>query len=244
MYGTVARIGIVIPCVNTTMEPEFHRLAQSVSGVTIHSARVHTPATGDNELTAEGLFEMERQAIDTVVPELAHAKMNLIVYGCTSGSFIGGPEWNEEILRRMTQRSGAPATTTSTAVVTALHSLGARRIALGTPYDEAITSAAQRFLEGHGFEVVKAVALNCLPQLREANSALAHKLATQADHPEADCIFISCTQFPTLMAIQDLETDRKKTIVSSNVASFWHACQLLGLRAPRGPFGELLRQAS
>ncbi len=239
MYGWRARIGISVPCVNTTTEPEFNYLAANVPGISIHCSRMHLDV-GD-VLTKQDLLDMHAKAIEKAIPELGHAPVNLIVYACTSGSFAGGSEWDQEIIDTIQQETGIPATTTSTAVLHALHTLGIQRIALGTPYNEEITMLGKNFLENEGFKVVNSIALDNLDRILAGDRpSLAYELGRKVDTKEAECVFISCTQFPTMDVVSELEADLGKPVVTANLASFWHALQLLSIKASLPDYGVLL----
>ena len=239
MYGWRARIGISVPCVNTTTEPEFNYLAVNIPGISIHSARMHLHV-GDI-LTKQDLLDMHAKAIDKAIPELGHAQVNLIVYACTSGSFAGGAKWDQEIIDRIHKETGIPATTTTTAVLQALHTLGIQRIALGTPYNEEITKLGKDFLEDEGFEVVNSIALDNLDRILAGDRpSLAYELGRKVDTKEAECVFISCTQFPTIDVVSELEADLGKPVVTANLASFWHALQLLSIKVSLSGYGVLL----
>ena len=241
MYGWRARIGISVPCLNTTTEPEFNLLAANIPGISIHSARMHL-GMGD-VLTKQDLLDMHAIAIKEAIPELGHARVDLIVYACTSGSFAGGSEWDQEIIDAIQQETSIPATTTSTAVLQALQTLGIQRVALGTPYNEDITALGKKFLEDEGFEVVNSIAMDYLDRILAGDKpSLAYELGRQVDTKEADGVFISCTQFPTLTVIGELEADLGKPVVTANLASFWFALKLLSIKASLSGYGTLLTQ--
>lgn len=239
MYGWRARIGVVLPCTNTTMEPEFNQLASVIPGIAIYSSRMHIEIT-DKGLTTEALREMEPQAMNFAIPELIHAGVDIIVYGCTSGSFIEGIGWDQKILKKIQEMTSIPATTASTGVVAALKHLKINKIALGTPYDNKITTLGKTFLENSGFNVVNSIGLNNLAKLREGSVDLAYRLGRLTDTSEAECVFISCTKFPTIDAVCHLENDLEKPVISSNIATFWHALKILCIKPCIRGYGKLL----
>jgi len=226
------------------MEPEFNRLAAEIPGLGIHCTRMHLEVTAEGDITTEYLLDMERLATKTVVSELAHANVGVIVYGCTSGSFVGGPGWDGEIIEGIRKKTGIATTTATTAVVAALRAFNARKVALGTPYDDEITGLGKAFLESEGFEVVNAIGLDIVPQLADAPVGLAYQLGRKVDTPRADCVFISCTHFATIDVIGMLESDLGKPVISANQASFWHALQILGVKARLSRYGSLFEGVS
>jgi maleate cis-trans isomerase len=63
----------------------------------------------------------------------------------------------------------------------------------------------------------------------------------ELDRPDADAVFISCTNLRTVAILQELEEDLAKPVVSANQASFWEALRLAGIGEPIAGFGRLLR---
>ena len=95
MYGWRGRIGLLVPSINTTMETEFWRIAPQ--GVSVHSARI----AGGRHGTPEELRGMEN-ASKQAAQEVAMVEPDVVVYGCTSGSFFEGPAWNRKISEQLT----------------------------------------------------------------------------------------------------------------------------------------------
>ncbi|MDA7961199.1 MAG: Asp/Glu racemase, partial [Gammaproteobacteria bacterium] len=57
---------------------------------------------------------------------------------------------------------------------------------------------------------------------------------------DADLLFISCTALRAAQAVEEIEADIGKPVVTSNQAMVWHALQLLrSSPAPRAGFGKL-----
>jgi maleate isomerase len=78
----------------------------------------------------------------------ADAEVRAIVFGCTTGSLLHGPGWDRCLSGRITDHVGIPCTTTATAAVDALRTLGARSVAIGTPYVEELHEWERAFFEG------------------------------------------------------------------------------------------------
>lgn len=236
MYGWRARIGLIIPSLNVTMEPEFNAMAPA--GVSIHATRL---------LLERGTAEqLEKMAGDTEKAALLlkTADVDIIVYGCTSGSLIRGTGWDREIIAAIENVAGIPATTTSTAVIEAFHELGVKSVAVGTPYITEVNEREKKFFEDHGVRVVHIEGLNYTrgEELHREPSATAYLLGKRVNRPDADCVFISCTDFKTLEVIGLLERDLRKPVVSSNTATMWSALQKLGLRDALEGYGEIMRR--
>ena len=106
MYGWRGRIGLLVPSINTTMETEFWKIAPE--GVSVHSARI----AGGRHGTPEELRSMET-ASKKAAEEVAMVEPDVVVYGCTSGSFFEGPDWNKKIAEQLTAITKAPTVTTA-----------------------------------------------------------------------------------------------------------------------------------
>jgi maleate isomerase len=220
------------------MEPEFWRMAPE--GVSVHTSRVRL-----SEVTPEALRLMASEAV-RAAEELATADVNVIVYGCTSGSLLEGVEWEERLRREIRERAGVEAITTAQAVVEALRALGVRRVAVATPYIDEINSRERSFLERSGFSVVRIRGLGIVrnTDIGRQPPWVAYRLAKEVAREagrSADGVFISCTNFRTIEVIELLEAELQLPVVSSNTASMWLALRTLGIR-DRLSYGRLLRE--
>jgi len=215
------------------MEPEFYAMAPE--RVTIHTARMNL-----TEVTPEGLFGMAEDA-GRASRLLATGDVSVIVYGCTTGSLVGGVEWEENLVEGIASETGIPALSTSGAVTRALEAVGGKRIGVATPYSEELNSLERVFLEDHGFEVTSIRGLGLVDNLDigVVGGETVEDLARSVSEG-SDAVFISCTNLPTIGLIEGLEEALGKPVVTSNQASMWAALRELGLGGVDG-FGELMR---
>lgn len=229
-------MGLIVPSSNTTMEPEMWRLMPS--GVSVHTARVRL-----ERVTVEELLAMEKDA-EAAARMLATADVDVVVYGCTTGSLVGGLGYDQKISRLLESASGRPALATATAVVEALRRLGADRVALATPYVDEVNEREVKFLEGNGIEVVdlKALRIERNTDIGRIPPERVYRLARSLDVGSADAVFISCTNLRTIEVVDPLERDLGLPVVSSNTATAWMTLRTLGLREAGFPAGKLLRE--
>ena len=234
-YGWRLRIGVILPSCNTVMEPEFYKMAPE--GVSIHTARMRI-----SEVTKEELKKMAEDS-PRAAEDLATADVDVIVYGCTSGSFIGGIEWEREIVKKIEEKTGILTITTSKAVIDALQHLKLKKIIVVTPYIDELNELEKKFLEMNGVKVLKIKGLGILKGLDIGMQPAwtSYKLAKENFTPEADGIFISCTNFRTLEIIEKLEHDLGKPVVTSNQASMWAALRTSGIKESIEKYGTLLK---
>ena len=233
MYGTRARIGVIIPSSNTTTEPEFN--AMTPGGVSIHIARLFWVAGAS---IAD--LKSRNEDIEAVAGLLATAGVNIIVYGCTIGSLVKGIRWDQEIMSRIKGATGILPTTTSTAIIKALRKLEVDRVAVASPYRAELNQLVMEFLEAHGIKVVNMKGLNMHGQeVRRASPETTYNLAHEVNTPEAEAVFISCANFKSITVIDKLEKELQKYVFSSNTATMWDALRMLNIDDQIKGYGRL-----
>ena len=245
MEERVTRIGVLVPTINSVIEPETYRLIPKQ--VTAHFERLDIPPI--NAKTSKEwrliLGQMGEDA-SRASRVLAMVYPKVIAFGCTSGSFYRGIEYDEELIRRIEAETGIPAITTSTAVVQALRELKLRKICLISPYPEYVNKWAKDFLEANGFEVpiTKGLGLSLAEEqhLPESVTApeVAYELAKNTYDESCDGIFASCTLFRTVEILERFEREVGKPIISSNQATVWLALRKSGIMQPVKGFGQLM----
>lgn len=236
MYGWRARVGLIIPSLNVTIEPEFAWMAPE--GVSFHTTRVLLERG-----TPDQLERMAGEA-EGAARLLATAGVDLIVYACTSGSLIKGLGWDLEIIRSIESATGIPAFTTSTAVIEAFKFMEVSGVSVGTPYIDEVNRIEKEFFEAHGIKVpyIEGLGYTKGEQLHAEPPETAYRLGKKVNRPEADSVFLSCTDFKTIEIIAPLERDLGKPVMSSNTVTMWAVLRRLGIRDEIGDYGELLRR--
>ena len=232
------RFGLIVPSSNVVMEAEFWRMAWGWA--TAHTARMRL-----EDITLQALEKMEKHCLEAA-NRLADAGIDIIGYGCTSGSLFKGKDHPGEIERDIEKETGIPAVATSSAVIQALDALGIKKICVATPYIDEINGLERRFLEQNGKEVLRIKGLGIVRN-REVGSrepSAAYELAKEVFVPEAQGIFISCTNFRTLEVIGRLEEELKVPVISSNTATFWAMMKKAGIEKRLEGFGRVFLDSS
>lgn len=238
MYGERGRIGLVTLATDLTVQPEIARIVPE--GIAVYAAPIILPR---GEVTPESLAEMTQgDSLERAAECLAWAEVDIIVFACTSGSFIHGLGWDRELSGRITAASGIAATTTSTAVIAALSAVGATRVTLCTPYLESINQIEADYFAANGFPVVSSsgLALELDRDIARLSPDDAQAQVARTDVREADCIFISCTDYHVLDAIDQIEARHGKPVVTSNQAATWLALRTMGISESVPGAGRLL----
>jgi maleate cis-trans isomerase len=213
-----ARIGMIIPSVNSMTEPQFNRFAPP--GLGVHVARARVAGQWKRPLAAMAdEIELSAKLLGDVAPDL-------IVFHCTDTSMSQGPDGEGRILDIVKEATGIEALATSRLVLEALQALGIKKIVLLSPYRS--NQAVIDYLTATGFTVVHDVALALKPlDFAKITPREWTELARTHDRAEADGIFLSCTNTTQIEAIADIERALGKPVVNSNQAVLWGCVQRL-----------------
>lgn len=239
MDSNVTRFGLVVPPGNVAMERELPMYL--AEGVVMNTNRLSRPTPA---VTKESLLAMI-DSVDQAVTSLAmcYPQPKMILYGCTSGSFVSGPGKEAEIAKRITALVSIPSVTTSTAILDGLKAVKAKRLFMLTPYIADVVKHEVELLEYHGFSLAGTDSFDC------ADTRDIAKISTQQVEERVlrhaalirscDAVFISCTQLLTMDRIASLEKALAKPVVTSNQCSLWAAMKLIGAPVGRNAPGSL-----
>jgi len=212
------RIGLIVPSSNTNIEPDCLMLCPT--GVTIHSAR-----SGGYDVEAipdsAEMRKFVRQSVDKNCKDLMDARADVIAYGCTSATLSDGPEFDAAFCRRLTDLTGRPVVTTAGALVEAIRHIGASKVAFTSPYVKALSAESVKYLTDSNIDVVTEVVFDRELNSLEQNALTpqdAYEMALKADHPDAQAIVVSCTDYRALEAVPAIEAFLEKPVITSNQA--------------------------
>ncbi|MBM2832010.1 MAG: maleate cis-trans isomerase [Dehalococcoidia bacterium] len=236
--GWRARIGIIMPSAEQGATVREYELLFPQGVVPLVTRMMF------RQPTVEDLIRMSKDA-EYAAELLATAFPHSTSYTCTSGAFVMGLKYDQDLMAKIERITRAPATTMAYAVVEALRSLKAKNIVVVAPYTEDIVAAELKYYPQHGFNVVSHKGLN----IAEVSRIMAippwetHELAVRAfrEAPRGtDAIFITCGGLRAVEIIDYVERDTGVPCVSSNQANAWHCLKLAGIHEPIYGFGKLL----
>lgn len=226
--GKESGIGIVAPF-DLALDREYWGYVPE--HVSVHITR--TPHVGSpmNVEFAEAVGE--EAVVMRATRDLTLIDPAVVAYACTSGSFVRGLAGEERIRRCMEEAGARRAITTSGALLEALRAVRARRVAVATPYDREVTGRLTAFLQEAGFEIVSVAYLGLKGDIYRVGYDTVRELTLAADVPEADAIFISCTNLRTFDIIAEVEQRTGKPVLSANQVTMWSALKAAGVPPPR-----------
>ncbi len=238
MMGWRTRIGFLVPPGNPTVEPEMAQLTPP--GVSLHFTRMHAEGPAGTHSGQEERNRSQLESIPACVRLLAMVSPSVIVMAHTATSYTLGEGREAALVADMEAISKARFITAFGSTLAAFSALGVRRIAYATPYSAEMTAQGKLHLEKCGISVVSSGHLSNVRNIYEESSERAYAIARQVDHPEAEAIFLSGVGMPTLDALQPLEDDTGKPVISAASAMMWNALRTAGIRQQIKGYGKLL----
>ncbi len=226
MSGSPHRIGLIVPSSNTTMETELpelfrRRTAETGEVFTWHSARASMANVTPEEL------ERMVAASDVAARSLADSPVEVIAYACLVAVMCRGPGATTEVEKRLRsaveEAANRPEIVSSAgALVDALRAVGARRVALVTPYLRPLAERVAETIAGEGFEVSEIVALEV-----SDNAAVGRldpqqlpEIARGLDLGSVDALVLSaCVQMPSLPVVQQVEDELGLPVLTAATAT-------------------------
>jgi arylmalonate decarboxylase len=229
-------LGMIFPPANTPVPPEARLMYPT-------GVRFLATGVGLERMTPEGYDKV----FDRIVPaaqQLASQGANAISVMGTSLTFYKGAAFNQKLKESVTQATGLPSTTMSTAIVEGLKAVGGRRLAVATAYNEEVSRRLKVFLEESGFEVlvVKGMGIERFQDRAPVTQTelIDFSAGVWQSAPAADAILISCGALKTLEILAPLEQRCKVPVVSSMPHALWASVRLLGLSGKSPGYGTLL----
>jgi arylmalonate decarboxylase len=200
-----------------------------------------------------GLAKMTPAGYDAVLDHIAPTARALASQGAqaitlmgTSLSFYKGAGFNRELTRRVAEASGRPAVTMSTAVIEGLRSVGGKRVAVATAYDQEVNHRLERFLHEEGFEVrtIRGLGVEKVEDIYGVTQDGLFKFSVEVFESagNADALLVSCGGLHTLELLEPLERRCKVPVVSSLPHALRAGVRLLGLSGRVPGYGALLAQ--
>lgn len=229
-----AKIGYVLLATEQTIQDDV--MALRPDGVGIHIARAAIP----DSITSETLAAQADLLADAAATLLPDGSLDVVCYGCTSGSLVIGEQRVMAELNR--GQPQARATSLITGVMRALRQVGARKIVVGTPYLDEVNQREADYMTAAGFDILAIEGLNLEKDsdMVRVTPAFIHDFAISLDRPDADAVFISCGALRTLDVIGDIETAIGKPAICSNQAMIWDTLRLAGIDDRFQGYGRLL----
>ena len=120
-----------------------------------------------------------------------------------------------------------------------------KRIVLGSAYTDKVNAIAQGFLEANGLRGGRRPRAadggqpgGRAPRAGERVRACARR---RGRAPDAEAVVLACTNWRSMDAIERLERELGKPVLSTTQVSVWDALRIVGYRGEVAGYGRLLR---
>ena len=262
--ATCTKIGFIVPSSNTLVEPTCNAIAHSLNSSTISSANkqilclytrisVHTLGT---DAASTSQFATSRMV--DAARLLADAECAAILWNGTSGMWTGASLADDEALAHaMSEATGVPCSTTTLATVAALRALGARRLGVAVPYDEALMGKVVEFFEGvgdEGWRVVRAERMAVTPKggnlgigkvgVEEVREVVLRACEELEGRGVPEAVVVACTNWRGAELAREVEErgEGRMVLVDSITVTVWMALRMIGWKGGAEGWGRLLER--
>ncbi len=215
---------MIVPSSNTVMEPDLHRRLGATC--TISTSRIYL-----HEVTRKA----ERRMLDEELPRsiglIKTTEPDVVIFGCTSAGSLDGIEHDRGIARSIERGTGCKALTVVESVLAQLRSIGARRVAVFTPYEEDLTSSVASCVTAGGYELAKVAGMGIRDNCdigKVMPTEIVEFVDSQMTGVEADCVFLSCTNWQAIDAIESGQARFGVPVITSNQATLEAARRMVG----------------
>jgi maleate isomerase len=231
------KVGLLALSTDLTIEKDFNSICNRLP-LDVFVNRIHN----ENPLTKENLLKMHAKIQPITDKILPGEKINTVAYGCTSGTIaIGEDKVKEEI---QLAKPKCYVTTPITSAIKAFKLMNIKKIAVFTPYPEAVNKTIYEYFSKKNIEVLSFGTFNLELDADFANIDPKYLLETliKLDTSRADALFVSCTALPALEIINEVEKKINKPVFSSNQTLIWDTIRSVGYKSPIEGYGQLFKK--
>jgi maleate isomerase len=241
--GPRAKFGILTPAPNTIVENEMHEMCPP--GVINIVNRYYVP---NQEVRSDDDWRLimahTRANVANAVDGLVQGQIDHLIMGMSSESFMGGVEGSMALRKELKDRAGCDVTVGAEAAELAFEKVGAKRIALLTPYYPVIDKNAVQYFTEKGYEVVAVEGLKC-KSIIHVGSQLADTLipaTRKLAEAKPDAIIQLGTNLRYAHVADEAERWLGLPVFSVGVAIYWAALRKMGINDQFSGFGSLLEK--
>jgi len=241
ILGTRLKIGALVPSTNSSVEPEYARIA--VEGVTHMTARIAVPNqvfTSDKD--AEAIVEGAQPDLLPALDRLMACNPDRVIMAMAVPCFWGGLAGCDAMLEKLSGRAGVPVTVPPQAIGQALRALEVTRIGIVSPYMPLADRHVQDWFDQSGFEVVRITGLRA-PREDQVIDITPEQLRegfASVDGPDVEALVHVGTSIAVARLVEDFEQGFGKPVISVNIACLWATLRNAGIEDRVSGYGRLI----
>ena len=223
-YAPKGLIGLLTPQANTTVEPEM--AIMTPPGYAFVNARLMS-----DKPTIEARLVDYFATLSGQLRQFANAPIGTALVATSGMSYLAGVDAEARILAEVSRAANIPVFTSAIASVDMLNALGAKRIALVSPYPESLNVASRAYWSAHGFTVAAETgafrdtgAFHPIYSLFGGEALAALDALPEAD---LDAVLMLGTGMPTLEPIRRRPFVGRAPVISCMLATAWRTTSAL-----------------
>lgn len=241
MLGYRAKVGVVLPGTNTTVQPEYE--AMRPDGVTNHVSRMFLPPRPYDDLAAyKRALETEAGKLEEALQLLLLAEPAVVAHGHSIHSFRGDVARALDEQKKLSEFCKVPFWSPSVAILKGLEAIGnPKRIGVLTPYWPPADEMIANWFRSGGFDVVKSDGLKATGPTNVSRIPVERILEgfRSVDDPKVEVLIHVGTALPVSALTPTIERMHGKPLIGVNVATYWASMRSIGIEDRKQGFGKL-----
>ena len=228
------RIGLIALSTDFTIEQDYRNICHQLP-VDIFVNRIPF----ENPLNHENYLKMANHISDVSAQILPSEDVDIIAYGCTSGTIAIGAERIKQEVNN--SKPNAKVTTPITAAIKAFNYLGIKKIAVLTPYPKDVNETVFNYLNENNLTIDSFSSFNLEydSEIAQVSLESLQKEIAKIDLSNVDGLFVSCTALKIVDVLDKIEKLQNTTIISSNQAIIWDCLRSVGIDTKIKGYGKL-----
>ena len=224
-YAPKGLIGLLTPQANTTVEPEM--AIMTPPGYAFVNARLRS-----DKPTIEARLVDYFATLSGQLRQFANAPIGTALVATSGMSYLSGVEAEARILAEVSAKAGIPVFTSAIASVDMVRALGAKRIALVSPYPETLNVESRKYWSAHGFTITAETgAFKDEGQFHPIYSLFGGEALKALDELPAnagfEAVLMLGTGMPTLEPIRRRPYVHGAPVISCMLATAWRTTRAL-----------------
>ena len=230
------RIGVITLSTDFTIEQDFRKICHNLP-LDIFFNRI--PFI--NPLTHENYLKMGNHIPEVSNQILPGQKIDVIAYGCTSGTIALGEDHIESQVQK--SKPKAKVTTPITAAIKAFKKLKLNNIAVLTPYPKEVNLTVFNYLSSNQIQIdsFSSFNLNYDAEIAQVSLDSIMEGISKINLEKVDGLFVSCTALKIMDILDEVEKKFNTTVISSNQAIIWDCLRLIDIDTNILGYGKLFQ---